>query len=247
MIPHFKGNLPFISPDQMMKVERIMTEDYGISMIQIMENAGRNLAALARDKFIGNVPKGKKVIVIAGPGGNGGGAMVAARMLKNWGADVSILLTDPKGKFRQETVFQFSICQKMKIPIVESIGKADLIIDGIKGFSFQGNPTKNEAKVINMVNSSNIAVLAFDSPSGLDLSTGRPGEPTIKADATMALAIPKFGLFRQKASAHIGELFLADISTPPEIYKSLKIDVGNIANVFAENPVVKINKVIVFS
>jgi NAD(P)H-hydrate epimerase len=247
MTTHFKGNLPYIIPDQMKEIERLMTEDYGISLIQMMENAGHNLAELAREKFLVNEPYEKKVIVVAGPGGNGGGAMVAARRLKNWGAEVSILLTDPKGKFRQETVHQFSICQKMKIPTIDNFDQADLIIDGIVGYSFQGNPGEKVAKLIEIINNAGIPVLSFDTPSGLDLSTGKPGEPTIKADATMALAIPKFGLFRQKASKYIGDLYLADISVPPELYKTLKIETENLKKVFAESALVKINKLIIFS
>lgn len=247
MIAHFKGNLPYISPDQMKEIERLMTEDYGISLIQMMENAGHNLAVLAREKFLGNDPFAKKVIVVAGPGGNGGGTMVAARRLKTWGADVSILLTDPKGKFRQETIYQFSICQKMNIPTIDDIKQADLIIDGIVGYGLLGNTRDKTSKIIDMVNNTGIPVLSFDSPSGLDLSTGMPGEPTIKASATLTLAIPKFGLFRQKASKCIGELFLADISVPPEIYKTLKIETENLEKVFSESTLVKINKIIIFS
>jgi len=231
----------------MKEIERLMTEDYGISLIQMMENAGHNLAELAREKFLGNEPSEKKVIVVAGPGGNGGGAMVAARRLKNWGAEVSILLTDPKGKFRQEAIHQFSICQKMKIPTTNNINQADLIIDGIMGYSFQGNPGEKVARIIEMINNAGIPVLSFDTPSGLDLSTGKPGDQTIKADATMALAIPKYGLFRQKASKCIGDLFLADISVPPELYKTLKIETDNLIKVFAESALVKINKLIIFS
>lgn len=247
MVPHFKGNLPFITPEQMKEIDRIIAEDYGITLIQVMEVSGQNLAILAREKFLGNAPQGKKVIVAAGPTGNGGGALAAARRLKNWGADVSIILSEPKGKFRPETINQFSICQKLKIPTVDSIGKASLIIDGIKGYSLKEEPSKNEAKIITMINDSGIPVLALETPTGLDLSTGKPSETTVKAEATMALALPKFGHFRQKAAKYIGELFLSDMSVPLEVYKTLKLTGDGLKNVFAESPIVKINKVIVFS
>ena len=70
----FNGELPYISSEQMMEVDRAMIEDYGIQLVQMMENAGRNLAHLARVRFLENYPQDKKVILIAGPGGNGGGA-----------------------------------------------------------------------------------------------------------------------------------------------------------------------------
>jgi NAD(P)H-hydrate epimerase len=247
MIPHFKGNLPFISPDQMKEIDRIMAEDFGISLNQTLENAGQNLAILAREKFLDFKPQGKKVIVIASPGANGGGVMVAARKLKICDAEVSILLSDKKGKFSKETVHQFSLCQKMKIPTVDTIQSADLIIDGMLSYDFQGNPSEKESRIIEMVNNSKAPVIALDTPSGLDLSVGRPGDPTVKAEATMIVALPKYGHFRQKSAAYVGELFLADINVPIEVFETLKIESENLKRVFGENPLVKINRVIIFS
>ena len=126
MIPHYKGNTPFVTTTQMKEVDRIMTEDYGISLLQMMEIAGGNLAYLARDLFLIKNLDEKKVIVAAGPGGNGGGAMVAARRLKNWGVDVKVILSEKSGKFNKATISQFSILQKMKIPVIKDIEDADL-------------------------------------------------------------------------------------------------------------------------
>jgi NAD(P)H-hydrate epimerase len=247
MIPHYKGNLPFITSVQMKEVDRIMTEEYGITLSQMMENAGLNLAVLARDKFLIKDFQEKKVIVVAGTGGNGGGVLAAARRLKNWGINVSIILTDSKGKFKQETIAQFSICQKMEIPVINKITDADLIIDGMIGYGIDGDPKEKAAWLINQINESGIPVLSLDAPSGLDLTTGKPGKPTIKAKATLSLALPKIGLFKLDSSKYIGELFLADISVPPELYDLLKIESESLTRVFREGTLVKINKVIVFS
>ena len=65
-----------------------MIEDYGILLVQMMENAGRSLAQLAASRFLGGAPQGKHVLVLAGPGGNGGGGLVCARRLHNRGAQV---------------------------------------------------------------------------------------------------------------------------------------------------------------
>ena len=80
--------VPFITTDQMREVDRAMIEDYGISLVQMMENAGRNLAQLARQRFLDGDPRGRRVLVLAGTGGNGGGGLVCARRLRNWGAEV---------------------------------------------------------------------------------------------------------------------------------------------------------------
>ena len=208
MIPHFKKNIPFVTTEQMIEVDRIMMEDLGISLTQMMENAGLNLAVLARDIFLKNELKDKKVIVIAGSGGNGGGALVAARRLSSWGADVSVLLSSSKN-LKKETKHQLEIIQKMNIPVVKKIQTADLIIDGMIGYSISGNPKSKLAELIETINSSGIPVLSLDTPSGLDLTTGIPGEPTIKAHATMTVALPKLGLYKMKASKLIGDLIFS--------------------------------------
>jgi NAD(P)H-hydrate epimerase len=72
---------PMLDSAQMREVDRVMVEDYHIELLQMMEHAGRHLAHLARERFLQGNPVGRRVVVLAGPGGNGGGALVAARRL----------------------------------------------------------------------------------------------------------------------------------------------------------------------
>ena len=65
----------------------------------MMENAGRNLAHLARTRFLDGDPSGRRIVVLAGTGGNGGGALVAARRLHNYGAHVDVFVTKPGDEF----------------------------------------------------------------------------------------------------------------------------------------------------
>ena len=83
------ADVPWVTTDQMREVDRIMIQDLGIELIQMMENAGRNLADLAMGRFGPG-----SVSVLAGTGGNGGGAMVAARHLANRGVEVTVTVTD---------------------------------------------------------------------------------------------------------------------------------------------------------
>jgi NAD(P)H-hydrate epimerase len=81
IFPVYAGEVPYLTADQMVEVDRAMIEDYHIGLVQMMENAGRNLAHLARVRFLESNPSGKPVVVLAGTGGNGGGALVCARRL----------------------------------------------------------------------------------------------------------------------------------------------------------------------
>ena len=84
--------LPAITREQMIEVDRIMTEELGISLIQMMEQAGYRLANLANKRFFDANVAGKRVAILAGKGGNGGGALVCGRLLSGWGCLVTIVM-----------------------------------------------------------------------------------------------------------------------------------------------------------
>ncbi|MFK7847027.1 MAG: NAD(P)H-hydrate epimerase, partial [Rhodothermales bacterium] len=147
---------PFITTEQMIEVDRAMIEDYKILLIQMMENAGRNLADLARRRFLEGNPVRKRVIVLAGKGGNGGGGLVCARRLHNWGADVAVYLTTEDDDFSGIPAHQLDILQQMKVTVhtqeIPDMQPADLVIDAVIGYSLSGNPRGRAAVLINEAN-----------------------------------------------------------------------------------------------
>ena len=192
----------------MIEVDRLMVDVFGIQLVQMMENAGRQLAVLARKRFLDGDPVNKKVIVLAGSGGNGGGAMVSARNLHNWGAKVDVFLTKPVSELSGVILEQAKILQTMDVDLQTVIDfhkdtAPDLIIDGIIGYSLHGAPRGTVAEMINWVNRLETPVLSLDVPSGLDAGTGEIHSPAIHADATMTLALPKTGL-RQPGAEKCG-------------------------------------------
>ena len=110
-------DIPYITTDQMIEVDRAMIEDYHIELIQMMENAGRNLAHLARTRFFDGDPRGKKVVVLAGRGGNGGGGLVCARRLHNWGALVQVIIKAPDETYRGIPAHQLDILRRMNVAV----------------------------------------------------------------------------------------------------------------------------------
>jgi NAD(P)H-hydrate epimerase len=242
-IPYYTGPLPALTTSQMIEVDRAMIEDYQIGLLQMMENAGRSLAHLARQRFLGGNPRGQTVTILAGTGGNGGGALVCAQRLHNYGADVRIFTTKPDEAFAPVPGQQLAILRRMGVPValaqnVEA-ATAVLIIDGLIGYSLQGAPRGAAADLIGWANQQNAPVLALDVPSGLDTSSGTIYDPAIRATATMTLALPKVGLLAETAVSHVGELYLADISVPPALYAnpSLQLEVGPI---FAASDILRI-------
>lgn len=238
------NQLPYISTAQIIEVDRAMIEDYHIELIQMMENAGRNLAHLSRTRFLMGDPRGKQVIVLAGTGGNGGGALVGARRLHNYGAMVRVYVTQPIEAFTPIPKHQYDILERMgvSIALAEQISaqeKPHLIIDGVIGYSLKGAPYGSAATLIEWANQSGAPILALDAPSGLDTTTGTVFEPAIKATATMTLALPKAGLNMPYVKDHVGELYLADISVPPQLYAGEKLGLS-IGALFAENDIIRL-------
>lgn len=240
----FNDEVPYLTTDQMREVDRAMIEDYHIELIQMMENAGRSLAQLARERFFGGEPRGKQVIVLAGTGGNGGGALVAARHLANWGAQVQAWTTQPAARFAPVPGQQLDILLRMHVPVggAETLPEAvaaDLLVDGVIGYSLQAAPRGTAGGLIRWANEQAAPILALDAPSGVDTTTGIVHDPAIRATATMTLALPKAGLRAPGVENYVGELYLADIGVPPALFAEpgLGIQVGHI---FAREGIIRL-------
>ncbi len=223
-----------VTVDQMRAVDRLTVDEMGISLLQMMENAGRSLAEQAR-RMLGGDASGRQIKVLAGPGGNGGGGLAAARRLSIWGAQVVVVLGQPRNQIHEVPAQQLATLDRMEIDVhgperigADDAGSAELVIDALIGYSLRGAPQEPIAALIRQTNASAFPVLALDIPSGLNADTGEPSDPTIRAAATLTLALPKVGLLRPAARAWTGELYLADISVPPAVYRRLGLAVGPI-------------------
>lgn len=234
-------NIPALTTAQMAEVDRLMIEEYGTRsvLIQMMENAGRNLAELARRMLDGKLA-GCKIVALCGAGNNGGGGMAAARHLHNWGAHVQAKLVGDPARLKDVPAHQWRILQAMGIvnrsPL--DLAEVDMILDALIGYGLTGNPRGGAAEWIERANGSGCPILALDAPSGLDTTTGAPGQPCIRASATLTLALPKTGLIAPQAGPFVGELYLADIGVPPELYRRIGLEVGTL---FAEHTIIRIN------
>ena len=201
----------WVTEEEMIEVDRVMVHDLGIELIQMMENAGRELAELALERY-----EPSSVVVCAGSGGNGGGGLVAARHLANQGVTVSVTLT--RGDVAGVPGHQLSILRRMGVPIVDDPPDPELWIDAVIGYSLRDAPRGRAAKLIDRMKGSVSPVLSLDVPSGVDATTGATPGAAVIADATLTLAAPTTGL---RGSASVGALFVADLSVPPSVFEAL--------------------------
>ena len=210
--------VPSVTTEQMIEVDRVAMEETGPNLFQMMENAGRNLALQAID-CLGENWQQANIIVLAGSGGNGGGGICAARHLANRGAKVKLCLSSSDRLKEvpqwQRHVFQATSGREIEISeLKESTEPINLIIDALIGYSLRAAPKGNALELIKWANNTGTPILSLDTPSGVDSTTGAtPGE-YIHAHWTMTLALPKTGLLPNKT----GELILADIGIPAGAY-----------------------------
>ncbi len=204
--------VPAVTTEQMRELDRIATEETGPTLLQMMENAGRNMALLAME-LMASRWRITRVVVLAGSGGNGGGGICSARHLSNHGVSVSLCLAVPDGLSEaaafQRKIFRFTNGDEVKAGELANL-QPDLIIDALIGYGLKANPRGTTAELIGWANKKKIPILSLDVPSGIEATTGRAMGEFIRPTGTMTLALPKSGLLPQNS----GQLFLADIGIP---------------------------------
>jgi NAD(P)H-hydrate epimerase len=208
--------MKYISAEQMARIDERAVKHYDLSILQMMENAGRNLARFASKL------NPQKTIVLCGGGNNGGGGLVSARHLKIYGFKVEVVLASTN--LNSNAKNQWQIVKKMRIPLLNEVkaGVGDVIIDALIGYGVKGNPQDRFAYLIRQANKTKqegAKIVSLDVPSGIEPTTGEFLNPSIDADYTVTLALPKTGLRKLKY------VYLANIGIPNELYRDFSINI----------------------
>ena len=223
-------DLPPISTSILADVEQAAI-DFGVTRDQMTEAAARAAAALAR-KLLDNQVAGSTVVALCGSGVKACVALHALRILHGFGADCSAILTGTEQEMRPETLAAASICEALRLPLLQprspavrgAVADADLVIDGLVGVGLDGAPREPLAGLIRLANEVRAEALSLECPSGLEPDSGEPLPPTLKARTTLALGLPAAGLFGALAWQYTGELWLCDIGYPPEALEAADLD-----------------------
>jgi len=205
------------TPKEMAALEQRAQDVAGVSVAALMERAGARTAEVARRLLEGR--GGRRVVVLAGKGNNGGDGLVAARDLVG-DARVTVILAGPAP--------HLPALRERHIPVIEATGLSpsaleaalrdcDLIVDALFGTGFHGPARGLPAALIEAANRSGTPILAVDVPSGIDATTGAADPPVIQAAATVTMGLPKLGLVQYPAAACAGRLFVADIGLPATV------------------------------
>lgn len=211
--------VPAVTAEEMREADRIAMEEFGLGMLQMMENAGRNVAQGVLSLLDGVTGD---VTVLAGSGGNGGGGLCCARHLHNRGFKVRILLDGDESTLSDAATNQLRILRAAGVQpsdlsqASEFLRGSKLVVDALIGYGLRGAPRGETVKLIDLCNQHGKLILSLDVPSGLNATTGEAPGLVVRPNRTVTLALPKTGL--KGASGH---LYLADIGIPPQVFHRL--------------------------
>lgn len=212
-------NLGFITSREMRALE-LNSEYFGVSRLQLMENAGHKVAVEVASRF----QRGKSVAVFCGLGGNGGDGFVAARHFSSLGFKVTLILAGKAKEITDKAALKnWEALQFLKetIPIYEVYDSsliqeitADIVIDALLGIGTKGKLRPPILQLVQKINAMNAFKVAVDVPTGIDSETGEVLGEAVKANLTITFHKTKKGL--EKAKDYVGELIVKDIGLPKD-------------------------------
>lgn len=214
-----------LSRAEVREVDRRAIEQYGMSGLVLMENAGRGCV-----EVLLSLGCRGPVAVVCGKGNNGGDGFVIARHLDIRGIAVKVVLSAPAADLRGDAAANYSILAKSGLPIVDLSGVpafgerlaselagVEWIVDALLGTGAAGPPRPPLDDAIRVMNASVALRLAVDLPSGLDCDTGIPAEPTFRADHTCTFVAPKIGFANPQAAEFTGQIHFLEIGVPQQV------------------------------
>jgi ADP-dependent NAD(P)H-hydrate dehydratase / NAD(P)H-hydrate epimerase len=235
LVTHWRASasLTAISAERMTGADR-RAQAMGMPGGELMEHAGTAVAAAARalrDRVgrAGDAP----VLILAGPGNNGGDGFVAARRLAGWGIPVVAVLVATETRPRTPDALRnwraldgLPGVTRLHAPVArdvailgQGIDKAALIVDALLGTGVRGrlrDPIRAAVEVIRRAREQGVPVLAVDTPTAVDLTSGDPSDPVVRADVTVTFHRPKTGLQSRIGRALAGRVLVAPIGIPEE-------------------------------
>ena len=212
----------------------LRAQKLGVPGQRLMENAGVAVAAAVKAiaEATGRWRKGP-ILVLSGPGNNGGDGFVAARYLAKAGADVAVVLvssgTEPSTADarrnwnrldRQPRVSRVHATTGLELKVLgKNIDRASVILDALLGTGVQGelrDPIRSAVELVLRARAAKVPIVAVDTPTAVDLTSGDASDPVVRADLTVTFHRPKTGLLTKRGAALAGKVLVAPIGIPLE-------------------------------
>ncbi len=222
-----------ISAEAMTGADR-RAQALGVAGERLMEHAGTAVAAAVRALAVDTERWGTgPILVLCGPGNNGGDGLVAARQLARHGATVVVVLVAPEARpaapdaaRNWDRLAGLDAVTRMHAPVArdvailaQGIERVAVVVDALLGTGVHGalrDPIRTAVETIQRAREVAIPVVAVDTPTAVDLSSGEPSDPVVRADLTVTFHRPKTGLLTRIGAALAGRVLVAPIGIPAE-------------------------------
>jgi len=224
-------DLPAMAAEAMTGADK-RAQALGVPGARLMEQAGTAVAAAVRavavdQRRLGHGP----ILVMCGPGNNGGDGFVAARRLGRLGLAVLVVFVAPEAKPRardalvnwdrlanEPSVTRIHAAAPRDLAILgQGIEKASVIVDALLGTGVRGtlrDPIRSAVEMIQRAAEAGVPVVAVDTPTAVDLTSGEASQPAVRADLTVTFHRPKTGLLTRRGAALAGKVLVAPIGIP---------------------------------
>ncbi|MCR9200286.1 MAG: NAD(P)H-hydrate epimerase [Planctomycetaceae bacterium] len=210
---------------QIRSLDAAAVEELGISSLVLMENAARGLADVLIDNLGCVDSSSRRILIVCGPGNNGGDGLALRRQLSARGCDATALLLSAGKRLSDDARANSDILICGGMPAVDcelellrqklaSLQPQDIIVDCLLGTGVRGAPTSPFSEAIEAINKTPARVLSADVPSGLDCQSGSAAGACIRADMTVSFAGLKSGYLISTARPWLGEVRVAHIGLP---------------------------------
>jgi hydroxyethylthiazole kinase-like uncharacterized protein yjeF len=212
----------------------LRAQKLGVPGQRLMEHAG--VAVAAAVKAIAEATERWKrgtILILAGPGNNGGDGFVAARHLARAGADVAAVLVSTGSEpatadairnwnrlDREPRASRILASTGLELKVLaKDIERASVVVDALLGSGVKGelrDPIRSAVELVLAARKARVPVVAVDTPTGVDMTSGDPSSPVVRADLTVTFHRPKTGLLTRRGSALAGKVLVAPIGIPRE-------------------------------
>ena len=225
-------HLPPLTRQQSRQVDLLAIEEYGMSGLVLMENAGRG-AAEKIDTILATtrISAATRPMILCGQGNNAGDGYVIARHLQLLGREVEILSVVELSKLSGDAEANANIARRAEIPIrvitdpdrlADVIGPAPALIDCLLGTGAKGNLREPYRAAVQAANNAARLRIAIDVPTGLDCDSGVPGTPTFQADHSITFVSSKIGFAQPAAEPYVGHLHVIGIGVPRKLLVAIQ-------------------------
>ena len=204
-------------------LDQAAIQQLGMPGILLMEHAAQSVRLAATHMLRQNGLR--RVVVVCGPGNNGGDGYAVARLLAIDGIETHLVALSPPGK-GTDAAINADIWSRSGHPIGgpgtlrNHLERPALLVDALFGTGLDRPIEGAAATLVELLNDAHSPILAVDIPSGLDADTGLPLGPCIQAAATVTFVAPKPAMLRMEAARYIGEYTVGDIGTPPQLLET---------------------------